>query len=497
VLLLLLGCSGKVEECEPLAASASMIPDLPMFSELTEIWPGERGPGLALADLDADGWLDLVLALPTGSSRIYRNDGTGELLPASALVDGRPLPSANGVAADDLNNDGVTDLVLTTQHGSPDAILYGLGGLRYTARLLPDSLGEAKTPSLADFDADGDLDLFISGFVPDANGALIAQGKQVSDGSRLYRQDDGIFVSQALPEGVLAGLNYQGIWLDAEQDGDLDLYLTNDHGNQAQGNRLLRGDGSGGLTLDEDCDCNITIDGMGGDITDVNDDGLPDIFLADDGNPHLLLSVDGDGFADAAAALSLLPDRDESGVSWGCQFADFDADGRDDLAVAFGELGREDGSDPGDREDDRIFLANPDGTFTDASAAVGFDSSQRARSLVVGDLDRDGRPEVVIGGRLFVRIWTFSGGCPPGVTLQLDGPPGNPHGLGARVDVDLADRRTTRWLAPSSTYGASAPELYLGTGGEPVISKLTVTWPDGTQSMASDIEAGTIASVAY
>jgi hypothetical protein len=79
--------------------------------------------------------------------------------------------------------------------------------------------------------------------------------------------------------------------------------------------------------------------------------------------------------------------------------------------------------------------------------------------------------------------------------VVLDGPPGNPHGIGAKVEATVNGRLITRWLLPSTTAGQSALEVLLGTHGLPA-EDLTVTWPDGTRQEVGAVEAGARITVA-
>ncbi len=462
-------------------------------------WPDDPswgGPGLALGDLDGDGWLDAVLAAPTGASRILWNDGAGVLVPDPD----RTLPAAIAVALADFDGDGLLDAWLGTDANEPDLVL--TKGFTVTTELV-ESDGYTVTGSVADYDGDGDVDLFVARHVarPDI-GHLVG-----GDGNVLYVNEGGVLADARarLPADLLDGFSFQGAWLDADADADLDIYLVNDFGAYVDPNALLLND-NGTFTRDSTCGCELRMNGMGAAVADYDDDAIPDMFVTDIGNPTLLIGDATGAWYDATLSRNVdIPFSSERQTAWGSAPVDLDLDGHVDIAAVYGtiELWHEGrvGSTDTVLQDSRVqrdlFLRNRGGLyFSEDARNVGFDDTRVGRSVVVGDLDRDARPDLVTAGweltgettgNIFVRVSLAEGGCGTGVTVR-----GGVEDVGARVETVVAGETRVGWILPSTTFSQSATELYVGLGGHADAERITVRWPSGAEETFGSVEAGTV-----
>lgn len=460
-------------------------------------------PGIAVGDLDGDGDLDAFVAWG-GGSFVLENDGSGGMsVDTTWTLDGGPLPDAAAVALADLDADGDLDGWLGREREQVSLHIRNIGGGAFETASVGDDRSPA-TGSYADADGDGDLDLAVAYLLTDVDPQLVLSGDQTGVGTGLFLQEGGTWVERALPPEQEPALSFQSAWIDAENDGDLDLYLGHVWGTVLVPNLLLLNDGAANFTVDVGNGAEKAMHSMGVAVGDANNDGYADLYVTDVGSPTLFYS-DGSGdyydgtFANGAS----VPPSATNLASWGTTFVDLDMDGCNDLVVTFGRLARdgqaeldhaepegEDWTDP--EEQANVWLRGDCAGGFERVDGTSFDTELvRDRSVGVGDLDRDGDPDLLTVGKYSVRQWRVSG-CGPGVTVALDGPSGNVDGLGARVSARVGDRVTTAWMLPSTTHGQSAMELYFGLGGAPQVDELVVEWPGGGRSVVRDIPAGPI-----
>jgi len=485
---------------EPAPASCDPLGVAPWQAWTEEVLPTREDrsgsiPGAGAGDLDGDGDTDLLVAYQGGSFAL-RNDGTGTLAMDEAItLDGAPFPGATAVHLADLDADGDLDGWLGRSRGLEDLLFWNDGAGRFTSTPLAGSTATPGSGVIADFDGDGALDIFVAGFVDDLDMFLIADGTQRGAPSQLYRNVGGRFerAEGAVPAAVDGAICYQAAALDAEGDGDLDLYMANDTGPDLPPNRLLLNDGAGRFSIAEDCFCDVLMASMGVVAADADGEGSPDLYISDFGPPTLLLNDGTGGFFDATIPTgAYIPAEDAHSTGWGVVSSDLDRDGCNDLVMAYGQscTNCENFHDSAEQYG-QILLSDCAGGFTrEEPYTPGFDESGRTRSILVADLDGDGRPDLVTVGKHFVRTWKVSGGCDDGLTLRLADAAPNRAGLGAKVVVTRAGGTSTQWMLPATAHSSNAPELYFGLGGEGRARSVTVTWPDGRVTEAGALPSG-------
>jgi hypothetical protein len=516
--LLLLACTGAPPKDDATTESArDLEPPLPLpvlstqrvtaadLGLSTSRAVGFAGPGIALADLDGDDALDLAWVSARGWGRWLRNDGNG------TFIDAGELPAwGNGVTAVDLDDDGDQDLIVVGPEA--DALLRNDGAGAFTVETIepPSPVTEGSGASLADLDDDGDVDVVVATYAHALNGQVVLEDGGTGDGNVVYWNDGGTLRrdASAIPWPAATGLTFHLALFDADLDGDADAYAVNDFGPTALPNRLLRNDGGAFTDVSDTCGCGVAMFAMGAAVGDPDADGDPDLFLTNLGPPKFLAN-DGTGrFYDAGAATGLvIPDDAVHDTSWSARFVDVDMDGAEDLTVTFGQLDA-----PGTvmaewlaenadvvfenaaEQPDVLLLNRGDDGFEDVSAAVGFDDPSVTKTLAVGDVDGDARPDLVTAGLDFVAIHRVDAGPARGLAVRLAGPPGNPAGIGARVEVEVGGATLRRWMLPASqgSFGSDAAEVYAGLGRAGHADTLTVHWPDGAVTRLEDVPAGRV-----
>lgn len=277
------------------------------------------GTGVAWGDYDNDGDLDLYLAQANGqANKLFRNDGGGVFTDAT---NGLPLGDTGttyGIAWGDYDNDGDIDLYIAN-FGSANKLLRNDGGGVFVDATGGTPLGDAGDGCgvvWGDYDNDGDLDLYL------VNGSYQANKLFRNDGGGSFSDVTGPPLNDAL-FGIGAA------WGDYDNDGDLDLYLVN--GNMGA-NKLFRNNGGGSFTDVTSGPLGDASSGYGCAWGDYDNDGDLDLYLTNGGSPsnNKLFRNDGGGvFVDATS-----PILGDPSTGIGVAFGDYDNDGDIDLYVA-------------------------------------------------------------------------------------------------------------------------------------------------------------------
>jgi tetratricopeptide (TPR) repeat protein len=425
------------------------------------------GMGCAVGDYDNDGYDDLFL---TGLDRtvLYRNRGGGafEDVTARAGVSSSRWTTAAGFG--DLDKDGDLDLMVVTyvevDPASPVECRDRSGRLihcqpeRFPAQFdhlfrnngdgtfsdvsreagieRPD--GKGLGLAIADFDADGRLDLFVA-----------------NDGTPnfLFRNLGGMKFEEL---GVASGAGYNGMGLATAS--------------------------------------------MGVVAEDLNGDGLIDLFHTNfiDQTNTLRLNLGGGQFADRTLAANLgAPSRAYTG--FGTVALDADNDGLLDLFVANGHTDDQPWFNTPMAEPAQLFIGRDRARFELAGPGVSpyFAHSVVGRGVAAGDLDNDGLVDLVVVHRdapaALLRNRTRGGHW---LGLRLQGTRSGRTPVGARVECRIGGRTQVRWLTSGTSYlSASDPRLWFGLGSSTTVDRLDVRWPSGTEQSWSGVRADRILSL--
>ena len=451
----------------------------------------DGGRGSAWGDYDNDGDEDIVAVGTYQPHVLYRNNGDGtftNVADQAGIADPR---GGWGSLFADYDNDGYLDLYITRGgwSGAAENTLYHNNGdgtftdVTHTAGVAdPQS---SFCAAWADYDNDGYLDLYIADGV-------------IGDGAAnvLYRNNgDGTFTNIAESAGVANTGNSLGTaWGDYDKDGYIDLHVVN----FGQSNVLYRNNGDGTFT-DVTSIAGMTLPVTDAFVTfflDVDNDADLDIFISNSGSfqafiagqitgaaPHdgdrqVLYRNNGDGtFTDVTR---------ESGLyhafgAMGANFGDIDSDGYLDIYLATGapQMGR--------LERDALFRNNGDGTFTDATLALGLGNIGKGHGVTFGDVDTDGDVDIYVpvGGAFIGDQWhnLFYQNTGTGnnwLTLKLVGVKSNRDGIGAKVTLRVGDSVIYREVSGGCGFGSTnSLSLEIGLGKHTKVDTLEIVWPSG------------------
>ncbi len=425
----------------------------------------DDGSGVAMADLDEDGFDDIVIGVRTTATVINWN--RHDHFEQQTLDLGMP---GGNVAAVDVDGDHHLDLLVSgTREGQaiPDFKLLrgdGAGGFS-AAETLPTPFGPVLAIDAADYDHDGDLDLYMTSTGP---GELL-----VNDGAGVFTA-----MGQALLDvDSWSRGSWIGLWIDTNNDGWQDLIVGKDLQTELGETRLYAND-HGTLTQTT---APLTVNAMGGSVLDYNGDGLLDVFISGTGGNGLYANDGAGGWYDVAVATGAQGDYTMGQMTLGSLGFDADNDGRVDIATAGGRFANDEtllaGQDP--VEPDSLLL-NLGDTFEAVAADVGFGDDADGKSVVGGDLDGDGTIELVVTQTGFPsHVYRTACTANYSVDVELYALDANAYGIGARVEAHTSDGDLRGWVRLLQGLDAvGPPRAHIGLGGA-ALQGLTVYWPDG------------------
>ena len=491
-----------------------------------KLLPETLGAGCAFLDYDGDGWQDILLINGTdwpghkrerSTLKLYRNNrnGTFSDITRSAGLDVEMY--GMGVAVGDYDNDGYPDILVTCVGQNVLFKNTGKGTFRDVTKA--SGLGGRQAFSTSalwfDFDRDGLLDLFVCNYVkwsPEHDVFCSLDGKNKSYCTpEAYRGEtcwlfhnlgngkfedvtptSGIFDSSSKSLGVAL--------LDYDQDGWPDLLVAND----TQPNKLYRNQRNGTFK-DVAVDAGIAFSaegkaraGMGVDVADFNNSGSPGVAITNFDNEMIGLyrAPGGGNYVDVAAQSGVgLASKDKLG--FGCIFLDADLDGALDLAVVNGHIDDtvRNVRGVGYAQPPQLFLNDGQSKFRDAAVEVGggFAQPKVGRGLAYGDFDRDGDLDLLIttnNGPAYLYRNDQLGGN-KSIRIRLVGTKSNRDAIGARVRIFYGETSQSRLVKGGSSYlSQSELPLTFGLGKRDKIDRLVIDWPNGGTEEYKNLAAG-------
>ena len=516
----------------PLLAAAAVAEDLPTFSDVTEragirtkhsfgdfdlsnIVEG-TGSGAMFFDYDGDGWLDIYL--PNGCwhkdvsdnrgrslrgklrNTLYRNNGDGTFTDVTERAGVGDQGFSYGCSAADFDGDG--DLDLCVCNYGPNVFYRNNGDGTFTDISKASGLANPRWSLAApwfDYDGDGDLDVYVANYLEYDSGRFrsfyAAAGypgplSYSGQPDALYRNNgDGTFTDVTKEAGLLQpnGRAMSVTVADLNNDGLPDLYVCND----AMENYYFRNRGDGtfaneglemGLAFGEG---GQGVSSMGPAVGDVDRDGWLDIYVPDMGYGCLLMN------RTAATNLAVVCGQY---TGWGGILFDYDSDGHLDVFVANGDAHHE------YSQEDVLLRNDGTGKFVDVATRSGpyFRKKYVGRGATFGDYDNDGDLDLlVVNLNAMPRLLRNDGGNRNRwLMVDVHLPGGKSRAVGARVTVTTGSLVQIQDAIPVRGYLSQVdPRCHFGLGQATRAGTVEIRWPDRSVTVLKDVKANQVLKV--
>ncbi|MGD0668048.1 MAG: CRTAC1 family protein [Bryobacteraceae bacterium] len=485
--------------------------------------PETMGSGVAFFDADGDGWPDILLIngkdfTPRGrrsTAALYRNNRNGTFTDVTA-GSGLDIPIYGlGVAIGDYDNDGRDDVYITALGG--DHLFHNEGNFKFRDVTQAAGIHNANFGASAawlDYDRDGKLDLFVANYV------------QWTEKGDLRCSLDGVTKSYCTPESYkgtrnrlyhnLGGGRFEDVAeraglgdptskslgvtvLDYNNDGWPDIFVAND----TQPNKLYRNLGNGtfkeegmiaGVAYGED---GVARGAMGADAGDYDRSGRPSLLVGNFSNQMLgLYHNEGNGLFVDEAPSSTVGRASLLSLTFGVFFFDYDLDGYPDIFAANGHIEDEIGRvqpKVSYRERPLLFRNLGNHKFENVSAQSGpaFAEAMVARGAAYADYDHDGDLDLIINTNNGPAhlLRNDGGNRNHWLSVRLAGTRSNRDGIGAVVRLESAGGKQWNMVRSGSSY-CSQSDLALTFGlGKDTIANLQVDWPSGARQHFQNVAA--------
>jgi hypothetical protein len=476
------------------------------------VYEGMFGGGACVFDVNHDGFEDLYITGGMNDDALYLNngDGTFKNIFKNSGLDITSRYVTQGVAGADINKDGWVDLFITTItiKDSVKTIpraenLLFLNNGDSTFRDVTEEYGLKDLISFSmgvcfgDINADGYPDAYVGNYFQDYDGKLsaindatIVNANSTAKGY-LLRNVNGEYFSNVYSDYGLSykGFGFGGSFTDFDNDYDLDLFVNHDFGFKATPNVFLQNEYPSNEFINraKELAMDLQINAMGTAIGDYNFDGFLDYYVTNIRFNRFMVSQGaGKPYVDKSKELGM----DYVSISWGTNFADFDHDTDLDLFVANGDL------NPNDVPLPDYYFENINGTFTEKAPVVGLNDYGVGRGSVVFDMDNDGDLDLLVINQKPVynypvasetHLYRNDGANGNWLKVVLKGTDADTHGIGSRVEIVVGKIKMIREIDGGSSHlSQNSTIAHFGLGPTTAVDSVIVTWTGGKKQVLTN-----------
>ncbi len=488
-----------------------------------KVYEGMFGGGICVFDMDNDGLEDVYLTSGMNDDQLYRNLGNGKFQLAfegSGLELTRKYVTL-GVAGADVNRDGWVDLFVTTltsRVNPPDIprarnlLFLNQGNGKFVdateAYGLADLYSFSTGISFGDVNADGWPDAYVGNYFLAYEGELtyisdatIAGSNQTAKGYLLINEGGQRFRDAFQEYGLQhRGFGFGALFTDYDNDGDPDLLVNHDFGYKAFPSLLLENrfprkrfrDVSVATGFD------LKINAMGAAIGDLNEDGYFDYLVTNIKFNRMMMSQGkGKPYVNQAKELGMKT----LAISWGANMVDFDHDGYLEVFVSNGDL------NPYCTPMGNFYFENDKGKIVDRSVESGLKDYGIGRGSVVFDMDNDGDLDLLVVNQESVRpgypvpsitrLYRNDAAKGAWLKVRLKGSEAESHGMGSRVILSVNGRRMMREIdgGGSSHLSQNSTLAHFGLGNATAVDSLIVVWTGGKKQVLVNVQVNQLVEV--